>query len=68
MQYAIYGAGSLGTVLGAFLTKNGVVCQWGRKYGVPTPINDRIVEIIRQEQAGKLPLTRENLRLFRNPA
>lgn len=23
---------------------NGVVCEWGRKCGVPTPINDRIVE------------------------
>ena len=33
---------------------NGVVCEWGRKCGVPTPINDRIVEIVKKEQAGEL--------------
>lgn len=29
---------------------NGVVCQWGRKCGIPTPINDRIVEIIKRNR------------------
>ena len=43
---------------------NGVVCEWGRKTGVPTPVNDRIVEIVKKEQAGELPLSRENLKLF----
>ncbi len=43
---------------------NGIVCEWGRKTKVPTPINDRIVEIIKKEQAGELPLQRENIRLF----
>ena len=43
---------------------NGVVCEWGRKYGVPTPINDKIVEIIKKEQAGELPLAPENIRFF----
>lgn len=43
---------------------NGVVCQWGRKCGVPTPINDRIVEIVKKQQAGELPLAKENIRLF----
>lgn len=43
---------------------NGVVCQWGKKCGVPTPINDRIVEIIKKEQEGLLPLSKENIRLF----
>ena len=43
---------------------NGVVCAWGRKTGVPTPVNDRIVEVIKKEQAGELPLSRENIRLF----
>ena len=43
---------------------NGVICQWGRKCGIPTPINDRIVEIIKKEQAGELPLAKENIRLF----
>lgn len=43
---------------------NGVVCAWGRKCGVPTPVNDRIVEIIKKEQAGELPLDKSNIRLF----
>lgn len=44
---------------------NGVVCEWGKKCGVPTPINDQIVEIIKKEQAGDLPLSRENIGLIR---
>lgn len=43
---------------------NGVVCEWGRKCGVPTPINDRIVEIIKKEQSGELKLESSNIRLF----
>ncbi|MDO4940036.1 MAG: 2-dehydropantoate 2-reductase [Lachnospiraceae bacterium] len=43
---------------------NGVVCEWGRKCKVPTPINDKIVEIIKKEQSGELPLSRENIRYF----
>ena len=43
---------------------NGVVCEWGRKYGVPTPVNDRIVEVIRREQAGELKLVKSNIQFF----
>ena len=43
---------------------NGVVCEWGRKCGVATPINDRIVEVIKKEQAGELPLSKENIKYF----
>ena len=43
---------------------NGVVCAWGQKTGVPTPVNDKIVEVIKKEQAGELPLSRENIKLF----
>lgn len=43
---------------------NGVICAWGRKCGVPTPVNDRIVEVILKEQAGELPLRAENIALF----
>ncbi len=43
---------------------NGVVCEWGKKCGVPTPINDRIVEIIKKEQAGELKLEYANIKLF----
>lgn len=43
---------------------NGVVCEWGRKCGIPTPINDRIVEIIKKEQSGELKLEQSNIKLF----
>ncbi|MEE1503566.1 MAG: ketopantoate reductase C-terminal domain-containing protein, partial [Acutalibacteraceae bacterium] len=43
---------------------NGVVCEWGRKCGIPTPINDRIVEVIKKEQSGELKLEASNIRLF----
>ena len=43
---------------------NGVVCEFGRKYGVPTPINDRIVEIIKKIQDGKLKAEKSNIRYF----
>ena len=43
---------------------NGIVCAYGKKYGVPTPVNDRIVEIIKKEQRGELKMTHENIRLF----
>ena len=43
---------------------NGVVCAYGRKHGVPTPINDRIVEVIKKEQDGELKLEHGNIRLF----
>ena len=43
---------------------NGVVCEFGRKHGVPTPINDRIVEIIKKIQDGKLKAEKSNIRYF----
>ena len=43
---------------------NGVVCDFGKKYGVPTPINDRIVEVIKKIQAGELKAEKTNIRLF----
>ena len=43
---------------------NGVVCRHGRKAGVPTPVNDRIVEIIRAIQDGSLQTGRQNLARF----
>lgn len=43
---------------------NGVVCEWGRKCRIPTPINDRIVEVIKKEQLGELKLEASNIRLF----
>ena len=43
---------------------NGVVCDFGRKHGVPTPVNDRIVEVVKKEQAGERKPCMENIRLF----
>ena len=43
---------------------NGVICQWGKKYGVPTPINDKIVEIIKKAEQQTLTPTKENIKLF----
>ncbi len=43
---------------------NGVVCAFGKKHGVPTPINDRIVEVVKKIQAGELEPKPENIGLF----
>lgn len=43
---------------------NGIVCDFGRKHGVKTPINDRIVEIIKKIQNGELKAEKANIRLF----
>ena len=43
---------------------NGIVCEWGRKNGVPTPINDKIVEIIKKCEAGELKPEAANIKLF----
>jgi 2-dehydropantoate 2-reductase len=45
---------------------NGVVCAFGRQYGVPTPINDRIVEVVQRAQKGELTPAPENIALFRD--
>lgn len=43
---------------------NGVVCDYGRRLSIPTPINDKIVEVVKQIQAGTLNAKMENLHLF----
>jgi len=43
---------------------NGVVCDWGKKTGVPTPVNDKIVNLIREIQDGKRKTGKENLKEF----
>lgn len=43
---------------------NGVVCDFGRKHGIKTPINDKIVEIVTACQNGKLAPSPENIGLF----
>lgn len=43
---------------------NGVVCAFGRKAGVPTPMNDKVVEIVHNIEEGKLTPSFDNLALF----
>ena len=43
---------------------NGVVCAHGRKVNVPTPVNDKIADIIRSIQEGSRKTGRANLDLF----
>ena len=43
---------------------NGVVCERGRRKGIPTPINDRIAQMIHEIQDGKRKPCRENLQDF----
>ena len=41
---------------------NGVVCEWGKKKGIPTPVNDRITAIVHEIQDGKRIPAPENLK------
>ena len=43
---------------------NGAVSDYGRKVECPTPMNDRVVEIIHNIEQGKLKPGFENLKLF----
>ena len=43
---------------------NGVVSAYGRKTGVPTPMNDKVVEIIHGIEEGRLKAEMNNLKLF----
>ncbi len=43
---------------------NGIVCEWGRKCGVKTPINDKIVEIVKKCESGELKPDAANIKLF----
>ena len=43
---------------------NGAVSAYGRKVGSPTPMNDRVVEIIHRIERGELRPSMENLRYF----
>ncbi len=44
---------------------NGAVSEYGRKVGCPTPMNDRVVEIIHAIEQGKLRPEFDNLRYFK---
>ena len=43
---------------------NGAVCVYGRKVSVPTPMNDKVVEIIHLVEEGKLSPSFDNMQYF----
>jgi 2-dehydropantoate 2-reductase len=44
---------------------NGAVSEYGRKVVCPTPMNDRVVEIIHNIEQGKMKPGFENLKYFK---
>ena len=45
---------------------NGVVCEYGKKYHVPTPFNQKTVEIVHAIEAGSYPIEFKNIDLYRD--
>jgi 2-dehydropantoate 2-reductase len=43
---------------------NGVICRLGRKHGVPTPYNDKVVEIVKGICQKKFVLSEANINYF----
>jgi len=43
---------------------DGIVCSYGKKYGVPTPASDKVVEIIHNIEKGTLKPSFDNVKLF----
>jgi len=43
---------------------NGVVAAYGDKYGVDTPLNDKVISVVRQIEAGELVPDWKNIRYF----
>ncbi|GHU12311.1 2-dehydropantoate 2-reductase [Spirochaetia bacterium] len=43
---------------------NGVVCDWGKKHGVPVPVNSRITELVHSIERGERKYCPENLDLL----
>ena len=43
---------------------NGIVVEYGKKYGVPTPYNERVVEVIHGIEDGKYKPCFDNVKLF----
>jgi 2-dehydropantoate 2-reductase len=45
-------------------TINGILCDSGRKCGVPTPVSDTVVKIVHEIEAGRREACRDNLQAF----
>ena len=46
---------------------NGTITRWGNKWGVPTPVNDQVVEIIKGMWEGRLQIDPANVDLIKIP-
>lgn len=45
---------------------NGVVCDTGRQYGIPTPVNDRVVKVVAGIMNKELQYDPENIKYFKD--
>ena len=45
---------------------NGVVCEYGKKYSVATPFNDRTIALVKSIEEGALPISFENIERFKD--
>ena len=43
---------------------NGAIAAYGQKIGFPTPLNQKVTEIIHRIENGELKPSQENLKLF----
>ncbi len=46
---------------------NGKVCEEGKKMGIPTPVNQTVVDIVKRIEKGELTNAWQNLNLFKLP-
>jgi 2-dehydropantoate 2-reductase len=46
---------------------NGVICEKGADLGIPTPINDKVVELVQGMETGKYSAVFDNLAMFELP-
>jgi 2-dehydropantoate 2-reductase len=42
-------------------TYNGIICKWGKKWGIPTPVNDQAVDIIKGMWEGRYKIEPANV-------
>ena len=45
---------------------NGVVCEFGRRYSVATPYNDKVCEIIHEIEEGRCTCSFDNVKKLRD--
>jgi 2-dehydropantoate 2-reductase len=46
---------------------DGVVSEWGKRLNIPTPVSDKVVEIVKGIEAGEYTYSFDNLKMFNVP-